>query len=61
MTVYRLTFWSNFEEDQDSEQPYIFDYSSMEDALNAYDQYSSECLLSGQHDYCVCGLSVEEV
>lgn len=61
MKVYRLTIWSNFEEDQDSEQPYFLDYSFLDDALNAYDQYSSERLLSGQLAYCVCGPSVEEV
>lgn len=58
--VYRLTIWSFFEEDQ-GEDPYVIDYFSMEDALNAREQYSSELLLSGQHAYGVCGPDILEV
>lgn len=61
MKVYRLTIFSNFEEDAHEEQPYFLDYSSMEDALNAFDQYSSELLLSGQKAYSVIGPDVVEV
>lgn len=60
MKIYRLTIWSNFEEDQNSEQPYTVDYSSMEDALNAYEQYNQEILLSGQKAYGVCGPDIIE-
>ncbi|MBR2388080.1 MAG: hypothetical protein IKB02_04860 [Clostridia bacterium] len=61
MLVYRLTIWSNFEEDQEDEQPFELDYSSMEDALNAYYQYDNEVLLSGQKAYAVAGPTVVEV
>lgn len=61
MKVYRLTIWSNFEEDVDDEQPYFIDYSYMLDALNAKEQYSNQLLLSGQHAYFVCGPDIVEV
>lgn len=61
MRVYRLTIFSNFEEDALEEQPFYLDYSSMEDALNAFKQYSDEVLLSGQKAYGVCGPAVVEV
>ena len=61
MFVYRLIIWSNFEEDQEDEQPFELDYSSMEDALNAYNQYDNEILLSGQKAFFVVGPTVVEV
>ena len=61
MLVYRLTIWSNFEEDKDDDQPFELDYFSMEDALNAYYQYDNEVLLSGQKAYCIVGPVVVEV
>lgn len=60
MKIYRLTIWSHFEEDQE-DMPYTLDFSSMDSAFNAYNQYSEEILLSGQRAYSVVGPYVLEV
>ena len=61
MLVYRLTIWSNFEEDQEDEQPFELDFCTLENALKAYHQYDNEVLLSGQKAYVVVGPVVVEV
>lgn len=57
--IYRLVVCSHYEEDDDV--PYIVDFDTMSDALNALDQYENELTLSGQHAYSVAGPLVMEV
>lgn len=54
--IYRLTVYSNYEEDSDD--PYTVDYNSMDEALNAKISYESELTLCGQHAYLVVGPDV---
>ena len=56
---YRITIWSNYEEDYNDE-PYTIDYYSMDEALNAMYQYENELTLSGQKAYSVCGPEIIE-
>ena len=57
--VYRLTVWSQYEEDGD--EPYYVDFDTKHEAFKQRYSYESELTMSGSRAYSVCGPDLVDV